>query len=85
MDAKITLSFDEAVIYKTKQFAAAQNISLSRLTEFLYLQITSGHYKTLEELPVASWVNMLAERKAEYVTRKKGRREMKKEYFNARK
>ena len=42
MDAKITLSFDRDIIVKAKDFADSQNISLSRLTEFLYRQITSG-------------------------------------------
>ncbi|OFY58157.1 MAG: hypothetical protein A2Y87_04125, partial [Bacteroidetes bacterium RBG_13_46_8] len=61
MDTKLTLYFDREVINKAKAFAAANNISLSRLTEFLYHNITSGHYKILEELPVADWVNLIAE------------------------
>ena len=39
MDAKITLSFDESVINKAKRFASEQNISLSRLTEFLLSKV----------------------------------------------
>ncbi len=35
MDAKITLSFDKSVITKAKRYAEDNNISLSRLTEFL--------------------------------------------------
>lgn len=66
MDSKITLSFDQKVIEKVKEFASEQNISLSRLTEFLYAQITSGYYKTLDEMPVADWINILAEGQAEY-------------------
>ena len=31
MDNKITLSFDENIIYKAKKYAAANNISVSRL------------------------------------------------------
>jgi hypothetical protein len=34
MNAKLTLHFNQEVIEKAKAFAAAQNISLSRLTEF---------------------------------------------------
>jgi len=83
MDAKITLSFDEEVIKKAKEFAESQNISLSRLTEFLYSQITGGHYKNLEELPVADWVYLVAEGKAEYKTKSKSRKSMKKEYFDS--
>lgn len=85
MDAKVTLSFNEDIINKAKKFAEGQNISLSRLTEFLYLQITSGHYKSLEELPVAEWVNMLAEGKAEYQTKPRSRKSLKGEYFKSRK
>jgi hypothetical protein len=38
MDAKITLSFDETVIKKAKRYAENNNISLSRLTEFLLVK-----------------------------------------------
>lgn len=85
MDAKITLSFDKEVIEKAKKYAESQNISLSRLTEFLLRQIISGNYKTLEELPVSDWVNQLAEGRAEYMTKKRSRGSMKNEYYNSRK
>jgi hypothetical protein len=85
MDAKVTLSFDKEVIEKAKKYAESHNISLSRLTEFLLRQITTGSYKTLEELPVSDWVNQLAEGRAEYMTKKRSRRSMKKEYYNSRK
>jgi hypothetical protein len=85
MDSKITLSFDEAVIEKAKKFADSQNISLSRLTEFLYRKITSGNYESLESLPVASWVNLLAEGETEYKTKSRTRKSMKREYFKSRK
>ncbi len=83
MDAKITLSFDETIINKAKQFADTQNISLSRLTEFLYSRIVSGHYKSLEELPVADWVSMVAEGEAEYKTKPKTSKNLKKEYYGS--
>lgn len=85
MDTKITLSFNEEVINKAKKFADSQNISLSRLTEFLYAQITSGHYKNLEELPVSSWVLQLAEGQAEYKTKSKSRKALKTELVKSRK
>jgi hypothetical protein len=85
MDAKVTLSFDKEVIEKAKKYAESHNISLSRLTEFLLRQITTGNYKTLEELPVSEWVNQLAEGRIEYMTKKRSRRSMKKEYYNSRK
>ncbi|MBI1768904.1 MAG: hypothetical protein HYR67_11075 [Bacteroidetes bacterium] len=83
MDAKITLSFDEDIINKAKQFADAQNISLSRLTEFLYSRIVSGHYKSLEDLPVADWVSIVAEGEAEYKTKPRARKDLKKEYYKS--
>lgn len=85
MDAKITLSFDATIVNKAKKFAEENNISLSRLTEFLYKKITSGHYQTLEDLPVSDWVNLISEGEAQYVTKKKSKKNLKKEYFSSRK
>ena len=85
MDAKITLSFNEEVISKAKKFADANDISLSRLTEFLYREITSGHYQSLEELPMAEWINKLAEGETEYHTKPRNRKALKNEYFKSRK
>lgn len=61
MDAKITLSFDKNVIRQAKEFADQDGISLSRLTEFIYRQMTAGTYPTLEDLPISDWVNIVAE------------------------
>ena len=83
MDTKLTLHFDQEVINKAKAFAAANNISLSRLTEFLYRNITSGNYKNLEQLPLAVWVSKVAEGEAKYIRR--SRKKTKKEYFNSKK
>ena len=78
MDTKVTLHFDRKVIEQAKAFAASNNISLSRLTEFLYRQITTGDYKTFEEFPIADWVMQIAEGEATY--QKRSRRKMKQEY-----
>ena len=83
MDTKITLSFDGAIINKAKKFANDQNISLSRLTEFLYSRIVSGHYKSLEELPVSDWVSMVAEGEAEYKSKPRARKDLKKEFYKS--
>ncbi|NJM16001.1 MAG: hypothetical protein HC896_12080 [Bacteroidales bacterium] len=83
MDTKVTLHFDQDVIEKAKRFAANNNISLSRLTEFLYRNITSNNYKTLEELPIADWVGMVAEGEAQY--KRRSNKETAKEYFNSKK
>ena len=80
METKLTLHFEQEVIEKAKEFAAANNTSLSRLTEFLYRQITSGNYKTIEEFPVADWVNQIAEGEAVY--KRRNRKESKEEYFS---
>jgi len=85
MDAKITLSFDEKVIARAKKFAEDNNISLSRLTEYLYSKITHGQYQHLEEIPIADWVNLLAEGKVEYQTKSRGRKALKNAYFKSRK
>lgn len=85
MDAKITLSFDEAVIERAKKYAYANNISLSRLMEFLLDKITSKSYKSFEDLPVADWVQQVSEGPAEYKIRKHSRKEMKGDFYRSRK
>lgn len=85
MDAKVTLSFDKEIVDKAKKFAESQNISLSRLTEFLYRRITSGHYRSLEDLPIADWVTSLAEGDAVYKTKPRTRKSLKNEFFQSRK
>ena len=81
MDAKITLSFDEKVIKKAKQYADKQNISLSRLMEMLLDKITANNYQNLEDMPIADWVNEIAEGKAQYIIKSKKRSAIKKEFY----
>ena len=85
MDAKITLSFDKDIIVKAKKFASENNISLSRLTEFLYSKMTSKNYESLENLPISDWVNLISEGEVEYITKNKSRKDSRKEYFNSKK
>jgi hypothetical protein len=80
MDAKITLSFDEDIIARAKQFAADNNISLSRLTEFLLSKVTHPQYKSLDDLPVSEWVGMLCEGEVEYQRTPPSSKSLKKEY-----
>lgn len=80
MDTKITLSFDEAVVLRAKKFAAANNISLSRLTEFLLSKATAASSASLDELPVSDWVNMVSEGKVEYVRKPRNSKVRKAEY-----
>ena len=85
MDSKVTLSFDEDVIVKAKQFAEANNISLSRLTEYLFRKITTSNYKSLEDLPISDWVSVVAEGAIEYKTKSQNRKALKQEYFDSKK
>ncbi len=66
MDSKITLSFNKNVIEKAKEYAENNNISLSRLIEFLLTKVTSKTYKSLEDYPISDWVSMVAEGEATY-------------------
>ncbi|MDX9750911.1 MAG: DUF6364 family protein [Flavobacteriales bacterium] len=83
MDAKVTLSFNEQVIAQAKAFAEEHNISLSRLTEFLLSKAVSKKYRSIDELPVSEWVNMVSEGQATYV--RKNARSVKKDYLESRK
>lgn len=85
MDAKITLSFDERVIKKAKQYAEKQNISLSRLMEMLLDKITTNNYQNLEEMPIADWVNEISEGKSQYLIKQKKRSALKKDFFEKQK
>lgn len=81
MDAKITLSFDKSVIRKAKVFADDNNISLSRLTEFLLGKVTSSTFKSIDELPVSDWISEVSEGKIKYVRKTPLRKAMRKEYY----
>lgn len=86
MDAKLTLSFNQEVVAKAKKYAAANNISLSRLIEHLLTQVTAKEYKSLEDFPVADWVSMVAEGEVEYKrTPKQSRKASKDEFFSSKK
>ncbi len=80
MDTKVTLHFDQEVIEKAKLFAAENNISLSRLTEFLYKRIISGNYQNIEEFPISDWVNQVAEGEAVY--KRQNRKNLKDKFLN---
>lgn len=85
MDAKVTLSFNQSIIEKAKAYAEQHNISLSRLVEFLLKQTTSGNYQSLEDIPIADWVNMVSEGTTEYQTKPKSRKDLKADYYSSKK
>jgi len=86
MDTKLTLSFNQEVVEKAKKYAAANNISLSRLIEYLLTQVTSKQYKSLEDFPISDWVSMVAEGEAAYKrTPKSSRKDLKEEFFSSKK
>jgi hypothetical protein len=70
MDTKLTLSFDEDIILKAKKYAEKNNISLSRLIEFLLANVVEKQYQSLEDFPIADWVTQVAEGDAIYKTSK---------------
>jgi hypothetical protein len=86
MDNKITLSFDKTIISKAKKYAGKNNISLSRLIEFLLKKVTSNNYNSLEDFPISDWVQQVAKGEAVYQTKaKRTRKSAKEEYFKSRK
>ncbi len=86
MDNKITLSFDEGIINKAKRYAEDNNISVSRLIEFLLKKVTATNYTSLEEFPISDWVQQVAEGEAVYQTKsKKTRQDAKEEFFKSKK
>ena len=84
MDYKITLSFNETVVKNAKEFAAENNISLSRLVEFLLQKVTTSNLKSMEEYPISDWVMEVAEGPAEYKF-KKSRKDSKDAFFKSKK
>ncbi|HXB06622.1 MAG TPA: DUF6364 family protein [Puia sp.] len=85
MDNKVTLSFDEEVIRRAKEYAAGQNISLSRLVELLLRRTTMEQYSSLEDIPIADWVREMSEGTMEYRTRPRNRKQSKNEFFASKK
>ncbi len=85
MDTKVTLSFNQNIIERAKEYAESKNISLSRLVEFLLQKTTSGNYQSLEDLPISEWVNMVAEGETIYQTSPKSRKKLKSEYYDSKK
>ena len=85
MDAKITLSFNESIANKAKRYAEKNNVSLSRLVEFLLDKVTSSSYASFEEFPVSDWVNQVAEGAATYQTKARSRKSLKKEFYSSKK
>ncbi len=80
MDAKVTLSFNKAVIERAKEYAQAHNMSLSRMLELILTKITSNQYASLEDFPISDWVNTIAEGEPVYITQPKGRSKQKAEF-----
>jgi len=85
MDSKLTLSFDAGVADRAKAFAEANNISLSRLVEFMLSKVVDKRYRSLDELPVSDWVNQVAEGEVTYVRKNSAERNVKKDYLKSRK
>lgn len=85
MDTKLTLSFDEAIIIKAKNFAERNNISLSRMIEHLLSKVVEKPYQSLEDFPISDWVTMVAEGEAIYQTKKVKKTSLNDEFFASKK
>ncbi len=81
MDIKLTLSFNEEIIQKAKKFAEERNISLSRLTELLLTKAVMSDKHSIDDFPVADWVNSVSEPLAEYKKKKTSSKSLKKEFY----
>jgi hypothetical protein len=79
------LSFNAAVATKAKKYAERNNVSLSRLVEFLLEKVTSSGYTSFEEFPVSDWVRQVAEGEAVYQTKSRSRKALKNEYYASKK
>ena len=55
------------------------------MIEFFLKKITSSHYNTMEDYPVADWVQQLAEGEATYQTKGKNRKKTRAEFYNSKK
>ncbi len=84
-DAKITLSFNRDIIARAKELAKEQNISLSRMIEYLLDKAIASKDQSLEKLPISDWVHQLAEGPAEYHTKARSRKSMKDEFMRSKK
>ncbi len=86
MDIKITLSFEETIALKAKEFAASKGMSLSRMVEhiFEHLTVQPKYFNNLDEIPFASYINnMVADEPATYVMASSKKR--KAEYYASKK
>jgi len=85
MDTKLTLSFNEAIINKAKNYAERNNISLSRMIEHLLTKVVEKPYQSLEDFPISDWVSMVAEGNAIYQTKKPKKASLNDEFFASKK
>ena len=61
MDTKLTLRLDKAVIEKAKEYAAAKQVSLSRMIESYLRAITEHDETTLQDdVKISSFVKSLS-------------------------
>ena len=84
MDTKLTLSFDAGVADRAMSFAEANNISLSRLIEFMLSKVTDERYRSLDELPVSDRIQLVAEGEVTYVRKDAADSDVKKDHLVSR-
>ncbi len=81
MDTKLTLSFNKEIITKAKEYAAKHNLSLSRLTELLLTKAITSNTYSIDDLPIASWVNSVSEPEGVYKRKKTSSKKLKEEFY----
>ncbi|HRC31811.1 MAG TPA: DUF6364 family protein [Bacteroidia bacterium] len=83
METKLTLRFDSEIIDEIKRFAESKNISVSKLTEYLFTKVTAKNYKSLEDFPIAKWIDELAEPQIKYTKPGKKKKSIHKEFYES--
>jgi hypothetical protein len=65
MDAKLTLKFDEKIIWKAKSFAKKTNQSLSRIVENYFKKVTESDNETEDYPPLIKELSGIIKTKKE--------------------
>jgi hypothetical protein len=81
MEAQLTLHLNEHTLYAAEQLAQRQGMTLDKLTETLLEKAAASQYKSLDDLPIADWVQALGEGEPEY--HPLTRQQLKDEYFQS--
>lgn len=82
MKAKITLQIDEEVIANSKEIAKSLNLPISKFAEQILRRFTTARYRSIEEMPVSDWVNIVSDGEVQYLREPRTSKQLKDEYYN---